>query len=827
VMERRCVVETWAEFGLSGTSCSPRVAFDCGTDVFLCTGSDEVYLFNTQERKLTAVLQFPGPVSDLAESHDKQFLYVCCSTGVYCVSVPLLLSSSRVNASSSPTELKISSEFLVVGEEGALSLLLVGSLLLIVSQRDTSWLLSLYKTPKQTQSSSYEMLSSFSVPLVSAVAHGEELNIQLRRRPVLICVYSGHATTTSLSCTFPKEATLTNHFHLEPVLFKLLFGIDAALTKSPVVLCGLPDGRLCFLPLLLPGSRFQVLHSLEQPVVLVGASVVMEMGSGHAQCLLAVGEQGRVLLIKTDKGGPEGDCSTAGFTEVCVPGPVVCGYVDKHHLYYSTGSDLLLLDLSDGSHGKEGQERNEETSSKSGVALQNPTSLNVCRVIGLAKPTQSAAGEVQLLGLSVRGQLQRITLPAGRDDSRLSELPSTQMGRGVKDLLSAIGDVCERASMLKVSIKSKNQILRHLNQVLNISFLLTASKKNEEHFPIQKKPIKCHAITRWSRLLQKDSLHLMCVLDNSSPYILEQGWTLSITVCPLSCSPSVGGESSSTNFSFPFENLHPGETLEVCLPLAAAGDTSFPMTVNCSLIFSLTALLEEKELVSFTGLKSRSIILPLNTLTVDWLHVLQVNSPTASHKSATFQSNNVTAGTVRAFLSSNQHRCIGRGAGGVRVSKHKEEQYSASLHVTPELLRDTLVLKSSGLDPQGLKLDPPNLSICLLNWLLSEYKTALSSLFGLQVRIDSTSIAAVCGLHHAVLHRMHPSAFWSSLDLKTILVFFLFLSFFLLLSFQRLLQQIQQSQISEAFGVGVSAGQMSPALLSVYRELRENPLVII
>lgn len=74
---------------------------------------------------------------------------------------------------------------------------------------------------------------------------------------------------------------------------------------------------------------------------------------------------------------------------------------------------------------------------------------------------------------------------------------------------------------------------------------------------------------------------------------------------------------------------------------------------------------------------------------------------------------------------------------------------------------------------------------------------------------------------------MHPSAFWSSLDLKTILVFFLFLSFFLLLSFQRLLQQIQQSQISEAFGVGVSAGQMSPALLSVYRELRENPLVII
>lgn len=53
-------------------------------------------------------------------------------------------------------------------------------------------------------------------------------------------------------------------------------------------------------------------------------------------------------------------------------------------------------------------------------------------------------GEVQLLGLSVSGQLRRITLPVGREDARLSKVPSTQVGRSVRDLLSAIGDVCER-----------------------------------------------------------------------------------------------------------------------------------------------------------------------------------------------------------------------------------------------------------------------------------------------------------------------------------------------------------------------------------------------
>lgn len=268
--------------------------------------------------------------------------------------------------------------------------------------------------------------------------------------------------------------------------------------------------------------------------------------------------------------------------------------------------------------------------------------------------------------------------------------------------------------MLKLSIKSKNQILRHLNQVLNISFLLIANKKNEEHVPIQEKPIRCHAMTRWSRLLQKDSLNLTCVLDNSSPYILEQGWTLSITVCPLSYSPSIGGESYSKNFSFPFSSLHPGEMLEVSLPLAAAGETSFPMTVNCSLVFSLAGLLGDKESVCFTGLKSSCIILPLNTLTVDWLHVLQVNIPKATYKNSTSQSSDVTIDTVKAFLSSHQHRCSGRrDGGGERVSEHEEEQYSASVHVSPELLRDSQVLKNSGLDPQ-------NLCICLLDWLLSE-----------------------------------------------------------------------------------------------------------
>lgn len=305
------------------------------------------------------------------------------------------VQSSPPDASSSLAQLKISSECLVVEEEGVSCLLLVGSALLNLSQTDSSWLLTVYKTPAQSGSSSYEMLNSFRLPLISAVAHDStEGKGGLGRRPVLICVQSGDTTPTSSSCTSSSEANVTEgHFHMEPVLFKLLFGIDTALAKSPVILCGLPDGRLCFLPLRLPGSRLRVLHSLEQPVVFVRASVVMETDAGHAQCLVAVGEQGRVLLIKADEGGKEGRGLTAGFTEGCVPGPVVCACVDKHCLYYSTGSDLLALELSEGSSGRVEQGWDQEASSKTVAALQSPTSLNVCRVIALAERTCNSAGE--------------------------------------------------------------------------------------------------------------------------------------------------------------------------------------------------------------------------------------------------------------------------------------------------------------------------------------------------------------------------------------------------------------------------------------------------
>lgn len=63
----------------------------------------------------------------------------------------------------------------------------------------------------------------------------------------------------------------------------------------------------------------------------------------------------------------------------------------------------------------------------------------------------------------------------------------------------------------------------------------------------------------------------------------------------------------------------------------------------------------------------------------------------------------------------------GRGERGRESTlKPEKEQYSASVRVSSELLKDTVMLKTSDSDPQGAKLAPLNVCFSLLDWLLSE-----------------------------------------------------------------------------------------------------------
>lgn len=109
--------------------------------------------------------------------------------------------------------------------------------------------------------------------------------------------------------------------------------------------------------------------------------------------LVAVGAMGRVVLIRTERAGPGKEDCSAGFIETCVPGPVICGCTHRGVLYYSTGSDLLRMDLSVGSFSKDDADKDVEGHRDTDSFLQSPVSLNVCRVVAFAEASSTAAGK--------------------------------------------------------------------------------------------------------------------------------------------------------------------------------------------------------------------------------------------------------------------------------------------------------------------------------------------------------------------------------------------------------------------------------------------------
>ncbi|CAL8302057.1 unnamed protein product [Lota lota] len=896
-MEGRCAVETWAQFG--NVPCNAKVTV--GTLVFICDGSDEVNIFHNEEKRIMTTLLFPGPICYLVQSDDKHLIYAACKTAVYCVNIHILMSRIP-HCSAPPPSLTISSDWLAVREESVCSLLLVGSILLTLTHKDQLWQFTLYKVPASVESSAsgHEKVGVLELPVVSpGLYEDRDQRRTPARKPVMNCVHSSDGVPTSSPSPSSSSHTLTGdgHFLLEPLLFKIIFGVDAALAKSPIILCGLPDGRLCFFPLQGLQSRVRVLHSLEQPIVFIGSSVAMGMDLPHSQCLVAVGGLGRVVLIGT--GGTAATVTTTAmaseagqkllaFTEGCVSGPVVCGCVEGQRLYYSTHSDILVLDLSRGleQQGAMALREREDV----GDGLPSPVSLNVCGVVALVRATHTAAaGTVQLLGLSARGRLQSITLPkaaavggGGEEPGReLPSLPSSQVGQRIKDLLAAIGDVCERATVLKASIHSKTEVLRLLNQVLHISCLLLSNHNKEDHFPVQMRSIQCHAVSRWSRVLQRDTLNLTCVLQNSSPYMLEQGWTFCVTVLPLSHPLGVGGERSSRTLSFPILNLRPGGRFEVSLPLATAGDTSFPVTVSCSLVFMFTRLLAEEELStllagghpdsSLPGLDGGCFSLPVDTLTVDWLDALRVYRPGDANKNGSFlPTDGASVDPLQAFL--NAREVVGRGRSGDTegtLRPEAGERHSACVRVSQELLSAALEWAATDAAPRGSKVAPSCLSLSssVLDWLLLSsgrggegtltrggddlvvsalcpggHPVRLTAkevtageqgietgggLKTVEIWVECSSMATVCGVHHAVLGRVQTllqRAPENSASPGRIQAAVLRQA---LQKAEASLQRIQESRVPEGSGGDFTREKMNQSLLSIYRELRDNPLLIV
>lgn len=781
----------------------PRVLCH-GAEIFLSTGSELVYVYDRDGRLLTAVYKFPGRVWHLELLALGRALYVLCArSGIYCLSLDQASRSVSQDGRNDRDDqdgeageppapvIPVDPGACVLPDATLCAFTVLDNVLVALAQGPAQWKLQLFERPCPGQDPrpggqiGEVELSTCTPPSGSLGEPAAPCFL-----PVLCCASP------------PGPGVPHGHLQgsggvtLEEALFGLLFGADASLLESPVILCGLPDGQLCCVVLKTlvtsrsapgdPKALVKILHHLEEPVIFIGAvrtePLAEATGDAHSDCLVALGHHGRTLAIKAswDEVGhlvPE-------LREYCLPGPLLCAACGEGgRLYHSTPSDLCVAHLAQGGSPWDPM---QPTGAPGGLpALLCPASLSVCSVVTLSVSSRAPEGSTELLALSARGRLMTCLLDPHSEAPCPTRVTVANAGRKIKELLSGIGTVSERVSSLKKAVDQRNEALACLNEAMNVSCALLSSREGP-------RPISCSVTPAWSRLQLQDVLTATCLLENSSSFSLDRGWALCVQVLSSARALDLDSAGSAVTYTIPLDQLGPGGRREVTLPLGPGEDGSLdlPVTVSCALFYSLREVLggalaprdpfeepSSEECPPGVLPEQEGVCLPLSEHTVDMLQGLRFPGLAAPPVRAPGQLG-PAGDPVHTFLQT----CRGPGgqlAGPESLRAKYLPPSVATIRVSAELLRAAFGDSHAG----------GPLCSATLQWLLAENTAAdvvraqaLSSVQGVapdgadirliirevsvtdlcpagplqavEIQLESSSLANMCRAHHAVVGRL-------------------------------------------------------------------------
>ncbi|XP_036924340.1 Fanconi anemia core complex-associated protein 100 [Sturnira hondurensis] len=777
----------------------PRV-LRLGAEILLSTGRELVYVYDSERRQLTAVYRFPGQVWHLEVLALRRVLFVLCAwRGVYCLSLDQ--ASRSVSQSDGHEEdrdlpspvVPVDPDACVLPDATLCTFTVMDSVLITLAQGTAQWRLQLFQCPLPGQARPPGQTGEVELSACPAPAGspGGPEAPSPRFLPVLCCVSPPGWRGPHRLQHGPRGSTL------EASLFGLLFGTDAALLESPVILCGLPGGQLCSVVLktlvtsrLAPGdpkALVRILHHLEEPVIFIGAlrtePLPEDVEDTCCDCLVALGHRGRTLAIKAS--WDEAGSLVPEMREYRLPGPVLCAACGKGgHVYHSTPSSLCLVDLARAGTPWLGQD--VPPNGPGGLpSLPCPASLSVCSVVTLSVSPRLPGGGAELLALSAQGRLLSCRLEQSPEALRPTRGTMVATGRRMKGLLCGIGTVSERMSSLKRAVSQRNRALTCLNEAMNVSCALLSHREGP-------RPISCTTTTAWSRRELQDVLTATCLLENSGGPHLGRGWALCVQVLPGGPASDPEAAGSAVTYTVPVDQLGPGGRREVTLALDLGKDCvlDLPVTVCCALFYSLREVLGGAlapsgsfEDASGDGVPPDTlpgqggICLPLSAHTVDLLQGLRFPGLAAPHAQALGPSG-PTLNPVDTFLEA----CRRPGSHPAQPESLGAESLPpsvAAITVSAELLRAAWGHRYSGV----------SLPCATLQWLLAENAAAdivraqeLSSVQGVapdgtdirltvrevavtglcpagplqaaEIQVESRFLASMCGAHSAIVRRM-------------------------------------------------------------------------
>ncbi|XP_041501722.1 Fanconi anemia core complex-associated protein 100 [Microtus oregoni] len=846
-------------------------------EVFLSTGREFVYVYDQEGGMLTAVFQFPDQVWHLQLLATRRALYVLCArTGIYCLSLD---SQSRSVTQACEDEedearpfpvIRVDPDACVLPDAALCAFSVLDDMLVTLVQGPTQWKMQLFERPcPGEEPRPGSQLGEVELSTCTPPGGVPEKPAAPSFLPVLCCVFppdsrAPHDHPEGCGC-----------FMLEEALFGLLFGADATLLQSPVILCGLPDGQLCCVVLkalvtceLAPGDPkvlVKILHHLEEPVVFIGAlraephaeeeaRELLSDENVHSDCLVALGHQGRTLAIKAS--WSESGNLVPELREYSLPGPVLCAACGRNgRMYHSTPSNLCVVDVA----RRDTPWNLEKPDGATGglPSMLCPASLSICSVVTVCVSTRASTGSTELLALSSKGRLISCVLDLNSEVPVPAKMAVANAGQKIKELLLDIGDVSERVSFLKKAVDQRNKAITSLNEAMNVSCALLSSQDGA-------RPISCTIATSWSRLELRDMLMATCTLENSSSFSLDQGWTLCIQVLTSSSALDLDGAGSAFTYTIPVDRLGPGSRREVTLPLgpSESGMLDLPVTMSCWLYYSLKEVVggalapsDPLEVPYLEKLplnlpKQEGVCLPLCKRTVDMLQCLRFPGVASQPAQAPCVPGSACE-PVETFLKA----CQAPGSeptGAASLRAKYLPPSTASIRVSAVLLRTALEDGHSGF----------HLCSATLQWLLAENAAAavvraqtLSSIQGVapdgtdvnlivrevavtdlspagpiqavEIQVESSSLANMCRAHHAIIRRMQTmvteqAAQGSSPpDLRMQYLHQIHANH------QELLREVQTLRDQLCTEDEVSSYSIAQKLLQVYRQLRNPSLVLL
>lgn len=384
-------------------------------EIYLSNGSEFVYVYDQEGKLLKAIYRFPDQVWHVQLLPLRRQLYILCAgNGIYCVS--LEQQSRLMKQTDGPGEegscpssvFPVDSEACIFPDATLCAFTLLTDAIVTLSQAQGRWWLKLHELRDPAQESlPCRQISQLGFSTCGQTGDDGDAPPSCFL-PVLCCASAPGSAGPG------EDLWCSGGFLLEEPLFSLLFGIDAAMLNSPMILCGFPDGQVCCVPLKAlsssdavdaggavagPAPPLKVLHRLEEPVVFVGAlrteprapddpEEQPPLGDSGCDCVVVVGHYGKMVAMKAERGE---EARVPEVREYYLQGPVLCAACGGgSRMYYSTHSDISAVDLEWVSDASDP----ESVDSAAYVLppVLSPASLSICSVVALSLSSRASEG---------------------------------------------------------------------------------------------------------------------------------------------------------------------------------------------------------------------------------------------------------------------------------------------------------------------------------------------------------------------------------------------------------------------------------------------------